>query len=77
MPLYEFICQDCQAKTEQLVLGNEQVVCPECNSSRLARQFSLPAKPTTHPVGGGGGGVGCDPSLPPCNPACCRLPQGG
>ncbi|MCY2938059.1 MAG: zinc ribbon domain-containing protein [Planctomycetota bacterium] len=73
MPLYEYSCADCGNQSEQLVMGGEKVLCPECQGSHMERQFSLPARP-----GASQGSLlaGCDPSLPPCNPACCRLPPG-
>jgi putative FmdB family regulatory protein len=73
MPLYEYVCADCKSEAELLVMGSEKPECPSCYSLKMERLFSLPARPVTAQTSGGG----CDPSLPPCNPHCCRLPQGG
>jgi putative FmdB family regulatory protein len=71
MPLYEFTCQKCDHTFETLVFNGEAVECPECQSSRLERLFSVPAKPRSDgqslPMSS------CDPKLPPCGPSCCRL----
>lgn len=70
MPMYEYTCRKCEHSFEALVFDGEQVTCPECQSDRLERLFSLPAKPRAEsrslPTA-------CDPKLPPCGPGCCRL----
>jgi putative FmdB family regulatory protein len=69
MPLYEFICQECEQPFEALVFGNEQAECPHCHGRRLERQLSLPARPRTEttPLP-----TACNSSGPPCGPACGR-----
>jgi putative FmdB family regulatory protein len=75
MPLYEYSCRQCEHSFEALVFGDEAVECPACHGAQLERQFSLPARPQSSssslPLGG------CDPSLPPCGPACRRAGGGG
>jgi putative FmdB family regulatory protein len=72
MPLYEYICQECDNEFELLVRGDEKPECPKCHSKKLERQLSVPARPrsesTSLPVG-------CDPNLPPCGPMCRRAQQ--
>ena len=44
MPLYEYTCQKCSAKFDQLVRAAERdakVKCPECGSNKTARSLSL------------------------------------
>jgi putative FmdB family regulatory protein len=72
MPLYEYSCRQCDHHFEALVFGDEAVECPECQGRQLERQFSLPARPQTETASP----AGCDPSLPPCGPACRRFPGG-
>ena len=49
--------------------------CPQCHGRKLDKQWSVPARPKAQdsalPMGG------CDPSLPPCGPACRRWPDNG
>ena len=67
MPLFEYVCEQCDHPFEALVFaGDEKATCPKCASGRVAKQLSLPAAPPSS----------CDASLPPCGPACCRLPGG-
>jgi len=41
MPLYQYVCQGCQAEREILVRGSEEPVCPECGSSKLVKQLGV------------------------------------
>ena len=41
MPLYEYICHDCQHHFETLVTASRQPVCPACQSTVLDKQHSV------------------------------------
>ncbi|RIK78326.1 MAG: zinc ribbon domain-containing protein [Planctomycetota bacterium] len=43
MPLYEFLCRDCNQEQEQLVRADETPVCESCGSQRLMKLLSVPA----------------------------------
>ncbi|MDE3137980.1 MAG: zinc ribbon domain-containing protein [Acidobacteriota bacterium] len=46
MPIYEYVCQDCQTRYERLVLGkNGDISCPQCGSHKGKLQFSVFAAP--------------------------------
>lgn len=47
IPIYEYSCQDCGHHFEALVRGASQPSCPECESEKLEREFSLPALKTS------------------------------
>lgn len=51
MPLYEYQCESCQQHLELLIRGDESPECTECGSSKLSKQFSVPA---AHNAKGGG-----------------------
>jgi putative FmdB family regulatory protein len=73
MPIYEYICDDCQTEFEKLVLNKQQeIACPKCASKKASLQLSVfatsngssngsSAKPSTSTSSGGGGccGGGC------------------
>jgi len=70
MPLYEYACQKCDHAFEALVFGgDDEVICPKCQSRRVDQQLGLPARPRTE--------AACNPDAPPCGPACCRLGERG
>ncbi|MCA6085035.1 FmdB family zinc ribbon protein [Candidatus Endomicrobiellum agilis] len=48
MPLFEFICKKCNEKFETLVFGDENTECPKCKSSKVIKQFSSFAPPTSY-----------------------------
>lgn len=42
MPIYEYLCKDCDQKFEKLLLRKEDPVrCPRCGGSRYTLQFSV------------------------------------
>ncbi len=75
MPIYEYICEDCDTRFERIVLNKQQeIACPKCASKKAAIQISVfatttangngaSAKSSTSYSGGGGsccgGGCGC------------------
>jgi putative FmdB family regulatory protein len=64
MPIFEYVCQDCGAGFEQLVMGPEAAVsCPTCQSPDVAKQFSAFSTRTAAGFSGSmGAGCGCAPS---------------
>ncbi len=72
MPLYEYHCEACGAALELLVRPGDEPKCSECGSSRLAKQFSVPAAPvnasSSLPIASGEWG-GC--GKPGCGPGGC------
>jgi putative FmdB family regulatory protein len=41
MPIFEYICKDCQHEFEALVYGKQKAVCPKCESKKLEPQLSV------------------------------------
>jgi putative FmdB family regulatory protein len=44
MPIYEYRCTACGAEFEELVRSDTKVACPECRTTRVAKQLSVPAR---------------------------------
>lgn len=42
MPIYEYVCDDCENESEILVLGSSTPECPDCGSAELTKKLSLP-----------------------------------
>jgi putative FmdB family regulatory protein len=72
MPIYEYVCMECESHFEELVRADDQPDCPDCGATNVSKQFStFVARGTaaTTPIssgvprssGGGccGGGCGC------------------
>jgi putative FmdB family regulatory protein len=52
VPIYEFECEECGARFEELVAaGVVEVACPECGSARTRRLISPVSPPGRQPRG--------------------------
>jgi putative FmdB family regulatory protein len=51
MPIYEFECEGCGARFEELVAAGAEVTCGECGSERTRRLYSTVAQPGRQPRG--------------------------
>ena len=40
MPIFEFVCKECEREFEELIKGTEKPVCPACSSSKLEKKLS-------------------------------------
>ncbi len=66
MPIYEYVCDDCQAQFEKIVINKQQeIACPKCASKKATIQLSVFATSNANgssskgPSFSGGGGGGC------------------
>ena len=41
MPIFEYICKECDHQFETLVYGKQKAECPKCHGSKLAPQLSV------------------------------------
>ncbi|MGO9403013.1 MAG: FmdB family zinc ribbon protein [Terriglobales bacterium] len=41
MPIFEYICKECQHEFEALVFGKQKAECPKCQSKKLEPQLSV------------------------------------
>jgi putative FmdB family regulatory protein len=51
MPIYEFECEACGARFEELIGAGAAAACPECGAERTRRLFSSVAPPGRQPRG--------------------------
>lgn len=40
MPLFEYLCKQCEVRSEVLIRGDEAPACPECGASKLEKMMS-------------------------------------
>ena len=69
MPLYEYTCRKCNHSFETLVFGDEKVECPKCQTVKVERLLSLPARPGTATATVS---MACDSSGSPCGAPWCQ-----
>lgn len=70
MPIYEYVCQECQTTYERLVRSSaERVECPKCGSGRKSLQFSTFSSPK--PDGASGATEASAASSCACTPRSC------
>jgi putative FmdB family regulatory protein len=58
VPIYEYVCMECESHFEELVRGDQVVACPDCTATNVRKQFSTFAVhgASSQPSFGGGGG---------------------
>lgn len=74
MPIYEYLCDDCQAPYEKLVLSkSEKIACPKCGSTRKTQQLSTFAAHTGSSAPAKSEKTGCTGNPSACG--ACSLPN--
>jgi putative FmdB family regulatory protein len=53
VPIYEFECEECGARFEELVAAAVAVACPQCGSEGARRRYSQVSPPGRQPRGAG------------------------
>jgi putative FmdB family regulatory protein len=41
MPIFEYVCKECQHQFEALVYGQQKAACPKCDSKKLEAKLSV------------------------------------
>lgn len=74
MPIYEYVCNDCGERYEQIVMSKSQATaCPKCASKKHTLQlsvFAAPANGSKSSAGSSassGGSCGCTPHSCRCH----------
>ncbi len=44
MPIFEYVCQECQHEFEALVFGRDKAKCPKCESDELSPQLEASSR---------------------------------
>ena len=74
MPIFEYVCRECNHRFELLVQGPVKAACPECRAPALDKQFSSFGGGATGgwaPPSGGGGA--CGSCGDPRGPGACSM----
>ncbi|MGB2952560.1 MAG: zinc ribbon domain-containing protein [Gaiellaceae bacterium] len=60
MPIYEYVCMECESPFEELVRNGVDPDCPDCGGSNVRKQLSVfAAHGTAEQPSFGGGSGGC------------------
>ena len=63
MPIFEYICKECEHEFEALVFGKQKAECPKCQSKELEPQLSVFAVSAKS-------GAATQPSMPAASGPC-------
>ncbi|HZI17667.1 MAG TPA: zinc ribbon domain-containing protein [Pyrinomonadaceae bacterium] len=69
MPIFEYVCRECDHRFEKIVYGDAKPACPECRSRKIDKQLSVFAAATR-----GEGAAPADFGPAPCGS--CGDPRG-
>ena len=75
MPIFEYVCKECDHSFEALVYGDQKAECPKCHSKKLAPQlsvFAVTAKGSSSPASSAGP---CGSCGDPRGPGACSMPD--
>ena len=73
MPLFEYICKDCEKRFEALVMGSKKPECPACHSRKLEQQLSVFAARSGAGRETASAGGGCGSCGHPGGPGSCQF----
>ena len=74
MPIFEYICKECQHRFETLVYGAEKAECPKCHGKKLDPQLSVFAvSAKSSPSASASAGSPCGSCGDPRGPGACGM----
>jgi putative FmdB family regulatory protein len=71
MPIFEYICRECNHRFETIVHGSTVPACPSCKATALDKQFSAFGVGGTSPWHSSGGAGPCGTCGDPRGPGSC------
>ena len=76
MPIFEYICKQCDHEFEAIVYGGRKAECPKCQSKQLAPQLSVFAVAAKSPSSAApSSGAACGSCGDPRGPGSCSRPN--
>src|SRR5579864_1820901 len=73
MPIFEYVCQECNHQFEALVYGKQKAECPKCHATKLDPQLSVFAVSAKGPSGTASASGACGSCGDPRGPGACSL----
>ena len=71
MPIFEYVCQQCEHEFEALVYGEQKAECPKCYSKKLIPQLSTFAVSTKSNTSSMSAPAACGSCGDPSGPGAC------
>ncbi len=75
MPIFEYLCRDCNQRFESLVYGSQKPECPHCGSRKLETQLSVFAVSSKSSATARPTGAPCSTCGDPRGAGACSLPD--
>lgn len=77
MPIFEYVCKQCDHEFEALVYGNQKAECPKCHGKKLAPQLSVFAVSAKGSASGSASAAegACGSCGDPRGPGACSMPD--
>jgi putative FmdB family regulatory protein len=75
MPIFEYVCQECNHEFEALVFGSDKAECPKCRSKRLTPQLSVFAVASKGYSASASPSGACGACGDPRGPGSCSMPD--
>jgi putative FmdB family regulatory protein len=73
MPIFEYVCGECQHKFEMIVQGATVPACPSCKATKLEKQISSFAVGATSGWSSSGSPGSCGTCGDPRGPGACSM----
>jgi len=75
MPIFEYVCNDCNHEFEALLYGKDKAECPKCHSKKLEPQLSVFAVAAKGASASSSEGSPCGSCGDPRGAGACSLPD--
>jgi putative FmdB family regulatory protein len=73
MPIFEYVCRECNHRFELLVQGSTEAACPQCRTTKLDKQFSAFGVGATSSWASSSGPGPCGSCGDPRGPGSCSM----
>jgi len=73
MPIFEYVYGECNHRFELLIQGSAEAVCPQCQTSKVDKQFSAFGVGATTNWAPSGGSSPCGSCGDPRGPGACSM----
>lgn len=73
MPIFEYVCRECNHRFEQLIQGSAEAACPQCKATQPDKQFSAFGVGGTTSLAPSAGPGACGSCGDPRGPGACSM----